>query len=254
MGIALVTFCHPPRYAERLHQPGMLRTLVESHGWPFDDVVVIHNQCQAASCQPFDYPCRTVDLPRREFDDLMLRWDVDPYDERFHELTHGEGAPHWYPVHVVNHLCGLENTDTEFIVFADCDTRIKSQPSSWVGVGISILRNKPEVLIVSPGDGGQGGGPAEGGRWPDGTRLTRNVSQQLFLCRADEFRDEVDFDVPWDGEFNAPYGPFGEFYALLEGRLWRYMDVSGQWRAILPDEWRYWHNSFWATDREAEGW
>lgn len=31
------------------------------------------------------------------------------------------------------------------------------------------------------------------------------------------------------------------------------MEQSGQWRAVLPDRFRYWHDSYWATDREGEG-
>ena len=126
MTVSFCTFCHPPRYVEKLHRPGVLRHMVESHAYPFDDVVVVHNQCKAADYETLDFPCRTVDLPREEFWPLMRRWHVDPDNETFHELTHGEGAAHWYVVHVVNHLCGLENTDTEFIVFADCDTRMNS--------------------------------------------------------------------------------------------------------------------------------
>lgn len=254
MTVAFITFTHPPKYVKRLHEPGVLREMVESHQWNFDEMIVIHNQCKAEDYPAFDYPCRTVDLPRNEFWPLMRRWDVDPDNKVFHEMSHGEGALHWYPYHVCNHLYGLEQTEAEYIVFADCDTRMVNQPSSWVGIGLSILRNKPEVLIVSPGDGAQNGGPGEGGHWLDGTRLTRNVSQQLFLCRADEFKHKVDFDVPWDGKFDAPGGPLQEWYCMMEGRMGRYMEKASQWRAILPDAWRYWHNSHWATDREKEGW
>lgn len=254
MTVAFITFCHPPRYVRRLHEPGILKAMVESHGWNFDQVLVIHNQCRARDYPQFDYPCQMIDLPRESFDPLLLRFNIEPFNARCEEVTHGEGANHWFKVHVVNHICGLEHINTEFVVFADCDTRIVSQPSSWIEVGISILRNKPEVLIVSPGDGGQSGGMGEGGQWTDGTRLTRNVSQQLFLCRSAEFRYKVNLDVPWDGKFDAPGGPFGEYYCLLEGRLGRYMGISNQWRAILPDQYRYWHNSYWATDREKEGW
>jgi len=252
MTTAFVTFCHPPRYASKLHQPGVLRAMVRSHQWLFDDVVVIHNQCKAGDYQPFDVPVRTIDLPREEFDPLLERWKVDPVNEHCEEITHGEGAPHWWKVHVVNHLRGLEAVDTDYIVFADCDTHMRRQPEAgpvWIQVGIAILQNRPDVLIVSPGDGGQAGGSsAEGGQWSDGTRLTRNVSQQLFLCRAEEFKSKVDFDAPWDQVRNAPGGPFQEFYCLLEGRLWRHMETTGQWRAILPDHWRYWHDSYWGSD------
>lgn len=255
MSVALISFCHPPRYSKRLHDSGILQSIVESHNFTFDEVIVIHNQCRAKDYPAFDYPCRTVDLPREAFDPLLLRFGVEPFNARAEELTHGEGAAHWWKVHVVNHLCGLENTTAKFIVFADCDTRMVSQPSqSWIDKGISILDSQPQVLIVSPGDGGQQGGMGEGGRDPDGTRFTRNVSQQLFLCRGDEFRRTVNFDVPWNGKFDAPGGPFQEFYFLAEGRLSRYMEQTGQWRAILPDVWRYYHNSYWATDREKEGW
>jgi len=248
MSVTFVTFCHPPRYVEKLHRPGALQNMVASHAWPFDKVIVVHQKCRSQDYPPFDTACQPVDLPREKFDPLLLRFGVDPTNARAEELTHGEGAAHWWKAHVVNHLCGLEHTTGEFVVFADCDTYIKSQPSSWVGLGIAILRNKPEVLIVSPGDGAQNGGPGEGGHWEDGTRLTRNVSQQLFICRGQEFRQKVNFDVPWNGKFDAPGGPLQEWYFMLEGRLGRYMDQSGQWRAILPDAWRYWHDSYWGAE------
>ena len=249
--VAFVTFVHPPRYVQKLHCPGVLRAMVASHQWLFNDVVVVHQRCKAADYQPFDVPCRTVDLPREEMDNLLLRHGVNPDQPECEKITHGEGAAHWWKGHNCNHFLGAEVTDTDYIVFADCDTHMKRQPDGqpWIQVGIAILQNRPDVLIVSPGDGGQmGGASAEGGQWPDGTRLTRNVSQQLFLCRGEQFRQEINFDVPWDGEMNAPGGPFPEFYCLLEGRLWRHMRETGTWRAILPDAWRYWHDSFWGND------
>lgn len=254
MTVAFITFTHPPRYVKRLHEPGILREMVESHQWNFDEMIVIHNQCKAEDYPAFDYPCRIIDLPRKEFDPLLLRFGLNPDDPQLDELTHGEGARHWWVIHNVNHLCSLENTDADYIVFADCDTKIVSQPSSWIGVGIAVLQNRSDVLVVSPGDGGQAGGMGEGGQWPDGTRLTRNMSQQLFLCRGDEFRHKVKFNIPWNGKFDAPGGPFQEYYGLAEGKIERYMRTTDQWRAILPDKWRYYHNSYWATDREKEGW
>jgi hypothetical protein len=170
---------------------------------------------------------------------------VDPHDAYADEISHGEGAAHWWKVHVVNHLKGAEVTDTEYVVFADCDTWIKdTDPArSWVEEAISILDRHPQVLIVGPSDGGT---MAEA-RIPE-ARLTRNVSQQLFCCRGDQFRNEIDFDAPWDGRFTAPGGPMQEYYVMLEGRLWRHMERTGTWRAILPDRWRYWHDSFWGND------
>ena len=113
--------------------------------------------------------------------------------------------------------------------------------------GIYLLDAYPHVLIVSPGDGGETGGSCAEGGWLGRARLTRNVSQQLFICRGDEFRRKVNYDVHWDGKMDAPGGPFQEYYGgLLEGRLWLYMRESGQWRAILSDRWRFWHFSQWS--------
>jgi len=247
--VAFCTYCHPPSYSEKLHRPGVLRTIVESHQYPFSDVVVIHQKCKAADYAPFDYPCRTIDLPRSEFDPLLLRFGINPVNPRSEKLSHGEGAAHWWKAHCVNLLKAAEATTSDYIVFADCDTVIKSQPPdrSWIEEGIYLLDAYPHILIVGPGDGGEaGGGMGEGGRLPNGTRLTRNVSQQLFICRGPEFRHEVNFDVPWDGKFDAPGGPMQEYYAgMLEGKLWLYMRESDQWRAVLPDKWRYWHFSQW---------
>ena len=243
MTTAFVTFCHPPHYVKRLHLPGVLRAIVESHGYRFDDVVVVHQRCRAADYPVMDYGCRTVDLPESEFVTLLIHFGVNPDNPRGDELTHGPGGKHFWRYHLCNHLKGLEVTDSDYVVFADCDTYIKSQPPdrSWVDEGIAILERHPQVLIVSPGDGGH----MHEALLPE-ARLTQNVSQQLFLCRGEQFRRHVDFDVAWDGEMNAPGGPFQEFYEMLEGRLWRYMRQTGTWRAILPDRWRYWHDSYWA--------
>lgn len=241
--ISFVTFVHPPHYARRLHEPGVLRSIVESHQYSFDDVVVIHQRCKAEDYPLIDYPCRTVDLSEEEFTPLLVRFGVNPDNPRGDELTHGPGAPHFWRYHIVNHLRGLEVTNSDYIVFADCDTYMKSQPPdrSWVEEGISILESYSQVLIVSPGDGGN----MMEAKIPE-ARLTQNVSQQLFLCRGAQFRNDIDFDVAWDGQFDAPAGPMQEFYEMLEGRLWRYMRHRNMWRAILPDQWRYWHDSYWA--------
>jgi hypothetical protein len=256
MTTCLITFCHPPRYAARLHEPGVLREMVESHSYPFDDVLVVHQRCRAADYPPFDFPCRTVDLPEERFDGLFLRFNVSPSNPRADDLSHGPGGAHFWRWHLGNHLSGLENTKADYIVFADCDTKMVSQPPgrSWVEEAIYLLGVYPHLLIVGPGDGGESGGSCAEGGWIGRTRLTRNVSQQMFCCRGDEFRRKVNFDVPWDGRFDAPGGPMQEFYVMLEGRLSLYMRTTDQWRAILPDRWRYYHNSYWATDREPEGW
>jgi len=226
--------------------------MVASHSYLFDDVVVIHQRCKSNDYPPFDVPCRSIDLPLEEMDNLLRRFGVNPHNPRADELSHGPSGAHFWRFHLCNQLRGAEVTQTDYIVFADCDTHMKSQPEegpTWIQEGISILEQNPHVLIVGPGDGGEAGGSmAEGGYLPNGARLTRNVSQQLFLCRGEQFRHEINFDEVWDGEFDAPGGPMQEFYIMLEGRLSLYMRETGTWRAILPDRWRYWHDSFWGND------
>lgn len=250
VSVAFCTYCHPQAYVKKLHKPGVLSGIVESHQYKFDDVVVVHQKCKASDYQPIDYPCRTVDLPREEFDPLLLRFGINPDNQRAEETTHGEGAAHWWKAHVVNLIKSAEVTTTDYIVLADCDTFIKSQPPdrTWIDEGIYLLDAYPHVLIVGPGDGAENGGPGEGGKLPNGARLTRNVSQQLFLCRGEQFRKEINFDLPWDGECWAPGGPFIEWYTMMEGRLGMYMRESGTWRAVLPDRFRYWHTGEWGVD------
>lgn len=248
MSVDFITFCHPPKYAEKLHRPGVLRGMIESHEHEFDSVVVVHQRCKAEDYQPFDLVCKTVDLPASEFDDLLMRREVNPDNQHADKLSHGLGGAHYWKYHLVNHLRGLEVSSSDFIVFADCDTFIKSQPPdrTWIEEGVYLLNAYPHILIVGPGDGGEtGAGMGEGGWLPNRVRLTQNVSQQLFICRGSQFRNEVDFDVEWDGNFNAPGGPFPEYYNMAEGRLWRYMRKMGLWRAVLPDRYRYWHDTNW---------
>jgi hypothetical protein len=102
------------------------------------------------------------------------------------------------------------------------------------------------VLIVGPSDGGSMAEAfLDGGR----ARLTQNVSQQLFIAERERLR-KIDFNVPWHWEKIAPGGPFQEYYFLMEGRIWRFLDREGLWRAVLPDRWRYWHHNPW----EPRGW
>lgn len=257
MSVDFITFCCP-KDIERLHAPGVLESIVVSHQYQFDEVIVVHQRCRGLVYLPWEakdyrdvvigqqyrkmkYPfgsyVRIVES--EDYPDILTQFGVPEEDPIADEITHGPAGPHYWKYHVINHLIGLKESTAAYIAFSDCDCYIKSTPArSWIEEGIDILQRYREVLIISPGDGGH---MFEESR-PE-ARLTQNVSQQLFLCERERLLD-VDFNMEWDGKMNCVGGPFPEFYFLLEGRLWRWMNKWGLWRAVLPDRWRYWHRGW----------
>lgn len=232
--VCFATFCHPP-HLPRLHAEGQLTKMIASHRYGFDEVIVVHQRCQGLEYRPFDDPGIRI-VESENYPDILERFGLDENDPIAARDCHGPNAAHWWVWHNINHLITLVEARSDYIVFSDCDCDIKESPArSWVEEGLDILRKYPEVLIVSPGDGGD----MFEKRIPE-ARLTQNVSQQLFLAERVRLK-EMEWNIPWNWEFLAPGGPMAEFYHMGEGRIWRYMHKHRLWRAILPDTWRYWH-------------
>lgn len=241
--VTLATYCHL-RDLPRLHAPGELQRLVDGHNYPFDEVIVIHQRCGTAEYrQPTGIPgLRIIDIHEMDYPAILGRFGIPHRDPALSELTHGWNGPHYYEHHNVNHCKVLTEAKSDYIVFNDADCHIIAQPEgrSWIDRAVEILETIPAVFIVAPSEGG-----AEFDQLlPDGTRLTQTVSQQLFIGNRARLL-EMDFtDLPFDGKFDAPYGPMQEFYGMFEGHLWRWMRKHGLYRAVLPPQWRYWHGAY----------
>jgi hypothetical protein len=244
MTVCFATFCHPP-HLPKLHAPGVLDEMIGSHCYPFDEVLVVHQHCRGLQYRPFDRPVRIVES-EDYYPQIYDRFHIDLNNPISARDCHGPDAAHWWVWHTLNHLIVLEETKSDYVVFSDCDCRIiRSDPKiSWVEEAVYILTHYPNVLIVGPGDGGD----MMEARIPE-ARLTRNVSQQLFIANRERLK-AMDWDVPFNWEKTAPGGPCQEYYHMAEGRLWRFMDKHGLWRAVLPDSFRYWHWNPW----EPQGW
>lgn len=239
--VDFATFCNP-RDIRHLAQPGEFERRVLSHDYKFSNVFVVRQRCgHDFDDVIFSLPQFAVtELFSEDYPDILDMFHI-PEDARGDEMTHGPTAPHYWKWHCINHLVGLLNSDADYMVFSDSDCRILNQPSSWIDYAIYILQKYPEtVLIVGPSDGGS---MAERVIEHGEVRLTQNVSQQMFCCDRKRLV-RCNFNEPWDGNMNAPGGPFQEFYWLLEGRLWRIMHNHGLYRAILPEQWRYWHDAW----------
>lgn len=230
--VDFITFCCQ-KDAVRLHLPGNVDRVVASHGSDFDNVYLIYQRIDSSN---YSVPNYVQQINSDDFPTILQDFNIEPNQPIADGHTHGPTAAHYWKWHTINHLIGLKVSQADYIVFSDCDCRMLEQPDSWVKRAVSVLEQHPEVLIVSPSDGGS---MAEK-LLPDGIRLTQNVSQQLFLCQRERMLD-VDFDIPWNWEFLAPGGPMQEYYYMMEGRIWRYLHHNKLWRAILPVRWRYWH-------------
>jgi hypothetical protein len=186
------------------------------------------------------FPYASMELESEDYPDILTKYKIPEDDPIADEMTHGSTAPHYWRWHCINHLIGLDVSRAIYVVFSDADCRIKESPPgrSWVDEGIKLLEKYNDILIVSPSDGGHMAEKRIGS-----VRLTQNVSQQVFLCNRIRL-NRIDFAIPWNWEYTAPGGPFQEYYYMLEGRMWRYMHKHGLYRAILPKQWRYWHDQW----------
>lgn len=224
MIVDFATFCHAGD-AHRLHAPGQLRRQVESNGYQFNQIIVVHQLCNPSSYTPFDIDTKTVVI-----DDLdaVLRW-FDIFIDKPQYVSPTDRA-HTWKNHVANHLAAVEVSQSDYIVFADADCWIVSQPDSWVKKAIDYLDTNPFCFIVSPNDG-------------EPARATSRMSQQMFIARTNEFR-HADFNQPgWDGNPHVPGGPLPEYFSMIEGRMELYCRMTGQHRYVLPPAYRYWHHN-----------
>lgn len=227
--VDFITFCCP-KDVTRLHEPGVLDAIIDSHEFPFDNTWLVYQRL-GILWDVLPSHVKPVEININLTNGLLYKFGINPDNPKAEEMTHGPNASHYWKWHVINHIAGLFVSEADYVVFSDCDCNMVSQPGkSWVAQGISILQRNPDVLIVSPSDGA-------------GERKTQNVSQQLFLCERARLAS-IDFDIPWDWEFLAPGEPMQEYYYMLEGRIWRYMHHNGLYRYVLPDKWRYWHNQW----------
>lgn len=202
---------------------------MESHKYKFDEKFFVFQRCTNYEGWRPVGPWGFYDLSIRDEDypTILGAFGIKWPDPVLDELTHGWGAPHFWAHHCVNHLKVLQHAKSDYIVFADADCYMKSQPEgkSWVDKGIEILESHPEVFVISPNDGSD-------------ERLETIMSQQMFLVNTKKMR-EMEF-IPWDGKF-IEGGPFREYYGLLEGAIHRYMAKNNFYRYVLNPEYRYYH-------------
>lgn len=223
MKVDFCTFCHKGD-AHLLHYPGHLKRQVESNNFDFDEVWIIYQLCNY-----YDYPELEIRANQEIIEDLDLTLKAFGINLDGQYISDVDKAHHW-KYHVVNHLAGLWHTNADYIVFADNDCWMKSQPEnkSWVEVGIGVLEEYDNIFIVSPNDGEEG-------------RITRRMSQQMFLVRVDDFRN-MDFNQPgWDGNVNIPGGPMPEYWGMLEGRMEIWCNHINKFRYVMTPDYRYWH-------------
>lgn len=225
MKVDFSTFCHSGD-AARLHRPNQLRRQVLSNEYPFNQVIVIHQQCEP---EPIFWDLH-YSLYLCRIDDLDLILNDFQIDINKPQYVSNVDKAHFWKNHVVNHLAAVQRSHSDYMVFADADCWIIRQPSSWVNKAIEILESQPDVFLVSPNDG-------------EPERKTQVMSQQMFMVRTEEFRN-MDFNQPgWDGNPHVPGGPFPEYWSLLEGRMEIYCKYVNKFRYVLSPDYRYWHHN-----------
>lgn len=229
--VAFITFCHPP-HLPKLHKENVLRDILVSHAYPFNEIIVVHQRCQGIPYRPITEVDARVVESEGYYPGIFAEYGIQWPDPVADEWTHGPEAAHYWAWHCLNHLIGAKVARSDYIVFSDCDCKIvaSDERRSWVTEGIAILERQRDVFCVTPNDGS----PA---------RRTQMMSQQLFLVNRERFM-RGPLGISWDGKF-IPGGPFQEWYFMLEGRIGRLLAAKNWWRYILSSTWRYWHSNPW---------
>jgi hypothetical protein len=219
------TFCHSGD-ADRLHAPGQLKKQVENNNYTFDNIIVIYQRCNPDDYPDFNVPFNVKRIPilETEIDDILARFHID-------KPQYISKVKVSWKYHTVNHLRAVEEVRSDYVMFADSDCWMLENELCWVEKGFEILRNNPEVFIVSLGDG-------------EGERLTQRLSQQMFLTRTIDFKN-ADFNQPdWDGTVHIPGGPYPHYWGMLEGRMELHCRKAEKYRYVLSDDYRYWHHKW----------
>ncbi len=251
MKVDFATFCYWGD-AHKLHLPGQFKKQVESNNYHFNNAMVVYQLCDP---DDWDYylslavsleymtsrSCHQIEDIDHELSSFGIDIDKPQY------ISPVDKA-HTWKNHVVNHIVAIQNTNADYIVFADNDCWMVRQPKSksWVEYGIELLQFNRDIFIVSPNDG-------------EPERKTLRMSQQMFLVKVDEFRN-ANFNQPgYTGDPND-YDTMPEYHAMLEGRMEYHCRESGQFRYVLGPEFRYFHhnvsdeNGHFDTDYEKLGW
>lgn len=219
------TFCYAGD-AHRLHKLGQLEKQVSSNGYNFHRVIIIYQLCNPDN---YEYPrCsyQTYQVTIGDIDAILKSSGIDLNREQYSSSI---DKHHTWKQHAVNHLMAVNMSQSDYIVFADNDCWMIKQPDSWVARGIEILKQNPDIFIVSPNDGEE-------------SRLTQTISQQMFMTRTKEFRN-IDWNQPGFSGNVRDYPEMPEYHAMAEGRIHHYCKANNKYRYVLPPDYRYWHHN-----------
>lgn len=227
------SFCHSGD-AKVIHSPGILDKIVRSQGHNFDNVWLIHQNCDWKEYEPFDldYPVHCVAIDRDEVVDKI----IPQPDVMAEENTGPPNSAHYYKKHLCNHVYAMQVSESDYLCFADSDTLVVAGEGSWIDKGIEVLTRRYDALVASPHWGGADGIMGE----DQDAWYCRTMSQQIFLINRQRML-EIDWNIPWNWEVKSPGNGLREFYFMCEGRIWRVMNKHNLFRAALKG-WRYWHS------------
>lgn len=206
--VTLVTYCCP-KDIRKFYAPGHFRSLVDSHKWSYAEIILIRQRCQGIDVGEPEVPCRVLEA--EDFPDVRSEFGIVE-DNPLADQHCPPSSKYYWKWHCWNQLIGLEEAQTPYVAFTDCDVVLEGDP--WVQQAVDILRAQPEIFMVSPGHGGV-------------RDKTQAISQIVFLCDRQQFLN-IDYEAPF-----PPGQEPGMFFFVFEGRLARYAITHKLFRMTL---------------------
>lgn len=210
--VDLVTYCYPSDI--RCLYAGW-DAFRDSHKYPFHEVILIRQRSRGLDVGVLDPSVRI--LESEDYPDIFAEFGIDADDPIATAVSVPTNRYYW-KYHCMNQLIGLKESNADYIAFTDCDNLLEGEVAgaSWIDRGLHILQTEPTTFMVCPSHGA-----------PGGDERTKVISQCMFLCERQRFKD-LDYNVP------PPDGvALGEFHFEFEGRLWRYAQKYNVQRTIL---------------------
>lgn len=171
--------------------------------YPFDKKILFINN----GVPDIEFPCKTIKV------EPLIDETLDFFGLNRDSFKTDNGNGFWYSIEELVELYYLK--DFDYLVHFSSDA-LMYPSGDWITPGLEILKNEPDVSIVSP--------LSEVNTWGDYDQF---CSDQAYLIKISEFRNKI-FDIPGVIKDYPDYG--GDSF---EHKIGKYLRTYNKKRRIL---------------------